>query len=276
MARRLGTDTNRDRRRPETVINRNEIIRRADDDRVPAATVERDYILSHVLAAIADCDQAEQIVFKGGTALRLCHLEDYRYSADLDFSLIGGLDRPSALKAVAGALAASQRALGLPALSLTDTTPPRIQYIGPLGRSRTLKLDLTDDELVENTNPRPLFRRYSDQRESVCLTYTLEETAAEKLRCVIQRLQCRDLYDIHELFVVRNLDPRFIWPLFERKARHRQLDPSLFPTRFEERLPQYKARWTNELVVHVPGEPPHFEKLLRAVRRALRDSLHQP
>jgi hypothetical protein len=29
--------------------------------------------------------------------------------------------------------------------------PPRIEYTGPLGRSRMLKLDLADDELVENT-----------------------------------------------------------------------------------------------------------------------------
>jgi predicted nucleotidyltransferase component of viral defense system len=258
------------------VIDRNEIIRRADDDRLPAPTVERDYILSHVLTAIADCEQAEQIVFKGGTALRLCYFEDYRYSADLDFSLIDGLDRPSALEAVAGALVTCRRTLALPALSLTDANPPRIEYTGPLGRTRTLKLDLADDELVENITRRPVFNRYSDQEQDDCLAYTLEETAAEKLRCVIQRLQCRDLYDIHELFVVRGLDPSFVWPLFERKARHRQLDPSLFQTRFEERLPQYKARWTNELSVHVPDEPPQFEKLLRAVRRALRDSLRRP
>jgi predicted nucleotidyltransferase component of viral defense system len=257
------------------VIDRNEIIRQADQDRLPAPTVERDYILSHVLAAIADSEQAEWVVFKGGTALRLCYFEDYRYSADLDFSLIGGLDRPGALNAVAKALATCRRTLGLPTLSLTDATPPRIEYTGPLGRSRTLKLDLVDDELVENITRRPVFRRYSDQTEGDCLAYTLEETAAEKLRCVIQRLQCRDLYDIHELFVVRGLDPSFVWPLFERKTRHRKLDPGLFPTRFEERLPQYEARWTDELSAHVPDEPPQFEKLLRAVRRALRDALRR-
>jgi uncharacterized protein len=147
------------------VIHGNQIIRQADDHGVPAATVERDYILSHVLAAIVDCDQADQIVFKGGTALRLCYFEDYRYSADLDFSLIGELDRPGALQAVAGALAVCQQTLGLPALSLTDTIPPRIEYVGPLGRSRRLKLDLADDEFVENTTRRAVFRRYSDQGE---------------------------------------------------------------------------------------------------------------
>ena len=58
--------------------------------------------------------------------------------------------------------------------------------------------------------------------------------------------------------------------LAESRPHHRKLDPNLFPTRFEERLPQYKARWTNELSDHVVGDPPQFETLLRAVRRALR------
>jgi uncharacterized protein len=101
-------------------------------------------------------------VFKGGTALRLCYFEDYRYSADLDFSLIGGLERPHALETIAGALAASKQALGLPALSLMLAVPLRIEYVGPLGRSRRIKLDLADDELVENTTRRPVFCRYSD------------------------------------------------------------------------------------------------------------------
>lgn len=53
------------------MINRNEIIRRADDDGVPAATVERDYILSHVLVAIADLKEAVGISLRAGrTAAR--------------------------------------------------------------------------------------------------------------------------------------------------------------------------------------------------------------
>jgi uncharacterized protein len=74
------------------VIHQNLIKRKADEDGLSAPAVERDYVLAHVLAAISEHDRQARVVFKGGTALRLCHLEDYRYSADLDFSLIGGLD----------------------------------------------------------------------------------------------------------------------------------------------------------------------------------------
>jgi predicted nucleotidyltransferase component of viral defense system len=134
------------------------------------------------------------MVFKGGTALRLCHFESYRYSADLDFTLIGDLDRQSARKLVAEALADCQKVIELPVLRLTDADQPRIEYVGPLGRNkpRSLKLDLADDELVESTTTLGIASRYSDQESSECLVYTLDEIAAEKFRCVIQRLQCRD------------------------------------------------------------------------------------
>lgn len=78
------------------MIHPNIIKRQADVDRLTASAVERDYVLTHVLAAISDHDDRAQIVIKGGTALRLCHFESYRYSADLDFSVINGLDAAGA------------------------------------------------------------------------------------------------------------------------------------------------------------------------------------
>lgn len=204
------------------MIHQNLIKRRADEDGLSAPAVERDYVLAHALAAISERDRQARVVFKGGTALRLCHFEDYRYSADLDFSLIDGLDAESALRLVVDALADCKERLGFPLLGLTGSTPPRIEYIGPLGaRPRALKLDLATDELVENTTTLPITCRYEDQKECQCRVYTLEEIAAEKLRCIMQRLQCRDLYDLYELLVVCGVDAEAIWPLFERKARHR-------------------------------------------------------
>ena len=53
-----------------------------------APTVERDYVLAHIIAALGGLDDSHGLVFKGGTALGLCYFEDYRYSADLDFSVV--------------------------------------------------------------------------------------------------------------------------------------------------------------------------------------------
>lgn len=257
------------------MINRNLIIRRADEDGVPAVTVERDYVLAHVLTALADAED-DRLVFKGGTALRLCHLDDHRYSADLDFSLVDDLDLAGARELVAAALERCRETIGLPELGLTADPIPRIRYRGPLGgqNDRYIKLDVADDELVIETCRKPIAVRYGDQRERDCLVYTLDEVAAEKLRCVIQRLQCRDLFDLHQLFVDQRLDAEFIWPAFEKKARHKSIDPASFARRFNEREPDYKVRWDNELTEHI-GEPPPFDTVLREVRRALRGRLRE-
>lgn len=42
----------------------------ADRDGVDSATVERDYVLMQVLAAVYSADRSSALVFKGGTLLR--------------------------------------------------------------------------------------------------------------------------------------------------------------------------------------------------------------
>ena len=74
------------------MLTRHAITRRADTDGVDGAVVERDYVLTHIVAQLhrATMEGTARLVFKGGTALRLVHLGDYRYSADLDFTILGG------------------------------------------------------------------------------------------------------------------------------------------------------------------------------------------
>ena len=252
------------------MIHQNVIKRRADEAGLPAPTVERDYVLAHALTAIAERDQERQLVFKGGTSLRLCHFADYRYSADLDFSLTGAVDAEGAIRLIAEALANCQARLDLPLLELDERNPPRIRYVGPLGaKPRFVKLDLAPDELIEGTTILPIRRRYEDQADGRCRVYTLEEITAEKLRCVMQRLQCRDLLDLYELLVVNGIDAEAVWPLFERKARHRDRDPGRFGESFDDRVQRWEERWDRELIEYAVS-PPEFDGVLRSVRRALR------
>jgi len=251
------------------MITKAQIIRLASLEGVPAKTVERDYVLAHVVAAIAQSkeDKGSMLVFKGGSALRLCHVEGYRYSADLDFSVVGG-SVEDALGVIARALGATGGSVA--GLRLTDGVPPRIAYLGPLGRERTLKLDLADDEVVFHTERRVLLQRWPDlPADASVLVYTLLEIAAEKLRCVLQRLQCRDLLDLHLLFEM-DVDPVEAAELFRPKAQQRRLDPATFPSRYRERLGQYQKRWDAELREHVPGSLPHFGEIERRVSRYLR------
>jgi predicted nucleotidyltransferase component of viral defense system len=179
--------TERSRTRPD-VITRSHFTRIADAHEVDAKTVERDYVLTHSVAAISRHSADHGLVFKGGTALRLCYFEDYRYSADLDFSLRNGNDLDAALGCIQTALADVGSDIGFPYLAVADDGM-RIEYEGPLRRRRDLKLDIATDELVEETIERALLSRYPDQTDASASVYTLGEIGAEKLRCVIQRLQ---------------------------------------------------------------------------------------
>ena len=100
--------------------------------------------------------------------------------------------------------------------------------------------------------------------------YSLGEIAAEKLRCVIQRLQCRDIFDLHQLVDVLGVDLAEIRPLFEQKARIKEIDAQQFSSRFENRLPHYQRRWIEEMSEHLPYDPPEFDGVVRVLRRHLR------
>src|ERR1700734_478224 len=51
--------------------------------------VEKDYILTWILFGISQNQLlSKAFVFKGGTALKKIYFEDYRFSEDLDFTLL--------------------------------------------------------------------------------------------------------------------------------------------------------------------------------------------
>ena len=242
------------------------LLQAATRDGVSARTVERDYAIAHVLARLGAHPDSDALVFKGGACLRWLHFEDGRYSADIDCS-VQGLTQAEALPMIDEALRAAPSSPTDLQLELTDGEPPRIAYLGPLGKQRTLKLDLTDDEPVESAARRPLNRRWADLPHVEVLAYTPLESAAEKLRCVLQRVQCRDLLDLHRL--LDRVDPFEVVARFERKARHRGFDPTTFSERYQARKQQYQARWESELSQYL-GEVPSFRMLERELDRHLR------
>lgn len=242
-----------------------QITKIASRDGVDARVVERDYVLAHLVAIISSHDTDGSFIFKGGTALRLLHFESYRYSADLDYSVIKG----SALEAresIRGALAQA-RPETIKELSFGGSSSGHISYVGPLGAARTIKLDLANDELVVSTERRPLLRRWPDVPEVSVAAYTTLEITAEKLRCILQRLQCRDLVDLYLL--LDDQDPTSAAELFRRKAAHRGIDATTFAEKFEKRLQSYKKRWEQELAEYL-SEVPRLEEVERSLRRALR------
>jgi predicted nucleotidyltransferase component of viral defense system len=260
------------------VISKGLITQRANDEHLPAQTIERDYVLAHLCADIGLIGN-RRLVFKGGTLLRLCYFDDYRYSADLDFSAVDGLAVDDAHALVAAATAACRTRIELPVLELTsgDRGAPWLTYVGPLGaKPRKLKLDISDDELVTSRARVRMQQRWPDLPHDAAIDgYTLDEVSAEKLRCIAERLQCRDLYDMHELLDGGHVVAIDSWHLYLRKAENdesrgrQRTPPREWLETFERRIAQYRDRWADELADYLPGAVPQFGEVERRVRRNL-------
>ena len=203
------------------MIDRTEILDIASDLSLSHDVVEKDYVLGWLLAGIYAHEQlAAGWVFKGGTCLKKCYFETYRFSEDLDFTLTEASHLEEAFLRGAFAEVAAwvydQSGIELPTEQMRFAAFPnprggqsgegRIYYSGPLGRGGSLpriKLDLTVDEmLVLPPVERPVDHPYSDvpDRGISARCYTFAEVFAEKIRALSERTLPRDLYDVINLF----------------------------------------------------------------------------
>ena len=69
------------------MITKAEILELAGNLSLQQTTVQKDYVIGWVLRAISNHIHLRQWVFKGGTCLKKCYFETYRFSEDLDFTI---------------------------------------------------------------------------------------------------------------------------------------------------------------------------------------------
>lgn len=203
------------------MIDRRELLAAAANLRLLPNVVEKDYVLGWLLAGIfAHPTLAEHWVFKGGTCLKKCYFETYRFSEDLDFTLTDASHLESGFLTSAfrevSAWVYDQSGIELPAEGLRfevfdnprgrRAVQGRAPYRGPIapaGDLPRIKLDLTADEvLVLPPVDRPVSHPYSDAPEDGihARCYSYEEVFAEKIRALGERARPRDLYDVINLF----------------------------------------------------------------------------
>jgi len=84
------------------VIPRRELDGLGGEWSLDIGVIEKDYVLGWVLAGIAQHpDLAATWIFKGGTCLRKCYYETFRFSEDLDFTVVdGGPEDPNDLQLI--------------------------------------------------------------------------------------------------------------------------------------------------------------------------------
>jgi predicted nucleotidyltransferase component of viral defense system len=191
--------------------------------------IEQDYLLSWLLFGIAKHHILSKIlVFKGGTALKKCYFGDYRFSQDLDFTLVDDAGYENLNLYV-------QEACEIARLEL-DRLGEKCEIAfkefqegkpHPHGQKAyvlfaqlywhrqpmvKIKIEITRDELIINpANTCKIIHTYDEPLDAEIQVYSLEEIIMEKLRAIAQKIiklhekgwgrsRARDIYDIWMIY----------------------------------------------------------------------------
>lgn len=250
--------------------------------------IEKDYILSWILFGVSQhAKLSKAIVFKGGTVLKKIYFDDYRFSEDLDFTLLNNDASSSSAQASNEQIFEwfnqtfefIKEEANIPLEIIDDNQHEDgginfyISYIGPLGgqgSNKRVKVDISrSEQLVFEPVMKSVFTDYTDLEEHQFLCYPLEEVLVEKMRSVMQRMQARDFYDLWYLLEEHGMDVDFYVNEFKAKCESKNLKAEDFPTKLNERLPQYKGRWQSSLKEQIK-DLPDFEQVERETLRHLK------
>jgi len=258
------------------LIRHAEIVARVAEWQLSHAVIEKDYVLGWLLWGIgSDPRLQDGWIFKGGTCLKKCYFETYRFSEDLDFTVLpGGPITPEQVHAVlpdvlrrVGEESGIDFSVTVPRLRSRPgglSTEGSVYYRGPLGafQPATVKLDLTSDEnVVRPPVLRLVTHPYSDElpRPATVRCYSFDELFAEKIRAMAQRSRPRDLYDIVNLYRHRDLHPRpqLIRAVLEEKCAAKGVAlPSAASLNDAGRSTALFADWEHMLAHQLPALPP--------------------
>ncbi|MCX5902390.1 MAG: nucleotidyl transferase AbiEii/AbiGii toxin family protein, partial [Proteobacteria bacterium] len=189
--------------------------------------------------------------FKGGTCLKKCFIETWRFSEDLDFTVLpGGPMNVDALTEIfkdvlnrvhsESGIDFSVKQPVFKESQSHDYTGGSIYYRGPRKHPQParIKLDLLGSEkLVKPPVFRQIFNPYTEYEKNGypqagdVLCYSFEEVFAEKIRAMGERCRPRDLYDIVNLFRNRNdieTDADTIYQVLCEKCKNKNLPVTTF------------------------------------------------
>lgn len=254
---------------------------------IPWEILERDYVLSWLLAGVSQVEALrDTLVFKGGTALKKCFFGDYRFSEDLDFTGIGNVPTGDKMERaiqqlceVATSLLDEYAPVDFICERYTERDPHpggqeafTIRVRLPWQRvpqTRVMIETAVDEELLMPAQKLPIIHEYGEPLEAQIQVYVLEEIVAEKLRAILQhakelrergwsRSRARDYYDIWRVLGAygNHLQLSGFSSFLRAKCRIREVSFSGAADFFDEAMLGYVEKtWAKWLGPLVPGLP---------------------
>ena len=264
---------------------------------LPWEILEKDYILSWVLAGISRVDALrDTLIFKGGTALKKCYFGDYRFSEDLDFSAVGNFPIGEAMeKAIQEACATAVKLLEeyAPVEIICERYTERELHPGgqeafnirarlPWQREphgRVMVEVSVDEPVIKPARRLPIIHEYGEPLDDRVPVYSLEEIVAEKLRAILQhveklqtrgwsRSRARDYYDLWRVLSAykEKLDLSDFASFLREKCAVRRVDFKDADDFFQEGMLAYvETTWQQWLGPLVP-DLPSFQTVMSELR----------
>jgi predicted nucleotidyltransferase component of viral defense system len=224
------------------MITTTELKEQAAEFGLNESDIQRDYVFGWLISGIfRESVMRDAIVLKGGNALRKGYFPGTRFSDDLDLSTDQGIDSEKLLNDLNNVCSITQDATGI-RFDLDRNRIAGEHYIDSTRRAFKIKLyfkdligtsdhitisvrmDVTEfDRLMLPVQTRQLIHPYSDAAD--CSTpircIKLEEALADKLKCLLQRRYCYDIFDlVYGAFISRDiaLDRSEMMQVFLRKT----------------------------------------------------------
>ncbi len=171
--------------------------------RYPLEIAEKDYMLALVLQLMSRSPLGEKLVFKGGTCLHHCYLEQQRFSEDLDFSAGQqsiSFDEVREIFTMVDYLTVKKHYQSKATIKIE-----RLLYTGPLGFPNSIKVDI---DVLQNV--------ILPVQEMTYLTVwgiefpvrvmDIREICAEKIRAMSDRARYRDFFDFYLILKNNKID----------------------------------------------------------------------
>ncbi len=255
---------------------------------VSKSVIDKDWMLGHFIAAIFnEPELKETLIFKGGTCLKKCWFEEYRFSEDLDFTSksqqleLTQQHLKFITKYVEDNTEVKTHIVSLKPLKFQDKLtgyeaiikfwgadhPRNIMPPTPDRWQTKIKIEIIlYEEMIFDVSQQKVTHPYSDtlKLETTIPCYKIEEVLAEKLRALIQRSYTapRDYYDIWYLSNnFPDLDWKSIVDAFHKKMRFKNLEftgiEQLINPKSDKAL---KGAWKNSLGHQIqPDKLPDYE-----------------
>lgn len=255
---------------------------------VSKSVIDKDWMLGHFIAAIFnEPELKETLIFKGGTCLKKCWFEEYRFSEDLDFTSKSQRFEltSSHLKFITNHIedntGVKTHIVSLRPLQFQDKLtgyeaiikfwgadhPRNVMPPAPDRWQTKIKIEIIlYEEMIFEVTGRSVSHPYSDKLalENAIPCYKIEEVLSEKIRALIQRSYTapRDYYDI---WYLSNNFPDLNWTIivdaFYKKMKFKNIEftgiDQLINPKSDKAL---KGAWKNSLGHQIqPDKLPEYE-----------------